>query len=242
LWEVGAGGELRAWPARFRALGAPVALDQGGIAFATDEAEVELVDGSGAGLTRVASGLSGTLQLGALSSARVAVVGSGLALSMVSLADGLVGRAPLAERAALAPLAAAGGGLWLLGESGTVTRLGSDGRIAASSSLAQAPAGAALGADAALRVTTQRSLLVCLAPDGTERWRQGLDGRADELVLDADDTAYLVTRSGTLLAVDSGGTPLFRLGIAATDGPRPAIAPDGTLWIATRRGALQGWR
>jgi outer membrane protein assembly factor BamB len=100
----------------------------------------------------------------------------------------------------------------------------------------------ALGHDGALRLGLEGGELLCVGPDGAERWRRGIDGRPSALLIDRDDTALLVTARGTLYAIDREGTLRWLTSAGAVRAPRPVLGADGTLYILSRGGYIAAWR
>lgn len=100
----------------------------------------------------------------------------------------------------------------------------------------------ALGRDGDLRVGLEAGEIVCLAPDGTERWRRGLDGRPSAIAIDVDDTALLVTSRGTLYAIEKNGELRWLMAVGAMRAGRPVLAADGTIYLVWRGGHIAAYR
>lgn len=102
--------------------------------------------------------------------------------------------------------------------------------------------GPALGRDGALRIGLENGELMCIGPDGGERWRRGVDGRPGPILLDRDDTALFATSRGTLYAIDRGGELRWLLPAEALRAARPVLSRDGTLFIVSRGGLVAAYR
>jgi len=102
--------------------------------------------------------------------------------------------------------------------------------------------GPALGRDGGLRLGLESGEILSLAPDGTDRWRRGLDGRPGPILVDRNDTALFATSRGTLYAIDAGGELRWLLSADALRAGRPVLASDGTLIIVFRGGLIAAYR
>jgi outer membrane protein assembly factor BamB len=102
--------------------------------------------------------------------------------------------------------------------------------------------GPALGHDRDLRLGLESGELLSIAPDGTERWRRGLDGRPGPILVDQTDTAVFATSRGTLYAIDAGGELRWLLSADALRAGRPVLGSDGTLFIVFRGGLIAAYR
>jgi hypothetical protein len=102
--------------------------------------------------------------------------------------------------------------------------------------------GPALGRDGNLRIGLESGEIVCLGPDGRERWRRGLDGRPGPILLDADDTALFATSRGTLYAIEASGELRWLTAADALRAARPVLGHDGTLYIVFRGGLIAAYR
>jgi hypothetical protein len=102
--------------------------------------------------------------------------------------------------------------------------------------------GPALGRDGGLRVGLESGEILSLGPDGSERWRRGLDGRPGPILLDQNDTALFATSRGTLYAIDAAGELRWLLSADALRAGRPVLSRDGTLFIVFRGGLVAAYR
>jgi hypothetical protein len=102
--------------------------------------------------------------------------------------------------------------------------------------------GPALGRDGGLRIGLESGEILSLSPDGSERWRRGLDGRPGPILLDQNDTALFATSRGTLYAIDAGGELRWLLSADALRAGRPVLGSDGTLFIVFRGGLIAAYR
>ena len=102
--------------------------------------------------------------------------------------------------------------------------------------------GPALGRDGNLRIGLESGEIVCLGPDGSQRWRRGLDGRPGPILLDRDDTALFATSRGTLYAIDASGELRWLTPADALRAGRPVLGHDGTLYIVFRGGLVAAYR
>jgi outer membrane protein assembly factor BamB len=102
--------------------------------------------------------------------------------------------------------------------------------------------GPALGRDGGLRIGLESGEILSLSPDGSERWRRGLDGRPGPILLDQTDTALFATSRGTLYAIDAGGELRWLLSADALRAGRPVLGSDGTLYIVFRGGLIAAYR
>jgi outer membrane protein assembly factor BamB len=81
-----------------------------------------------------------------------------------------------------------------------------------------------------------------LGPDGSERWRRGLDGRPGPILLDQNDTALFATSRGTLYAIDAAGELRWLLPADALRAGRPVLSSEGTVFIVFRGGLVAAYR
>jgi hypothetical protein len=136
------------------------------------------------------------------------------------------------------------GSSFLLTEGGHLVVLDAGGARRASA-LIEPPfivASPALGHDGDLRVGLEAGEIVCLTPEGKERWRRGLDGRPSAISIDRDDTALLVTSRGTLYAIENNGELRWLLPTGAMRAGRPVLGADGTIYLVWRGGHVAAWR
>lgn len=155
-------------------------------------------------------------------------------------------RVPLGATVVAGPAVADDGTVWVLTEDGGLHQLSP--RFAVRS---RTDVGAgvsvtttlAVGRDGAVRVPTRAGALVCVGPNGTERWR--LTGEGSFLggaSIAANDVTLVVNDQNALLAVDPEGTVVWRVDIGTRVDAPPVLGADGTVYVATVRGNLQAWR
>lgn len=154
-------------------------------------------------------------------------------------------RVPLGATVVAGPAVADDGTIWILTLDGGLhqlsprfavrTRTDVAGQVAVTTTLA-------VGRDGAVRVPTRDGALVCVGPNGTERWRlTGEGGFLGGVTIDMNDVSLLVNEQGVLLAVDPDGTVLWRARIDTRVDAPPVAGPTGAVYVATVRGTLQAW-
>jgi outer membrane protein assembly factor BamB len=243
---VGEHGESREVELPARATGAPLVLDSGTIVVLGRDAQAHVVGADGAYVTSVPISLPspGAQWMASVGGDRVVASGPGQELTLLSLQAGDERSLHLTARAAGAPLIGDDETIWVVGDRGTLWALAADGRARTSAELGQAGARmpAALGWDGALRVGLPYGEVVCVGASGDERWRRGIDSPPGALLLDADDTALLVSARGTLYAIDRAGELRWRQTLGLRNTGRPVLAQDGVLIVVARSGVIQAWR
>jgi outer membrane protein assembly factor BamB len=239
-------GESREVELPSRLTGAPLVLDSGTIVVLGRDAQAHVVGGDGAYVTSVplSSPMSGAQWTASAGGDRVVISGPGQELTLLSLQAGDERPVHLAARAAASPLVADDETIWVVGESGTLWALSADGRARTSAELGQGGGrpSAALGWDGALRVALPYGEVASVSSGGEERWRRGIDAAPGALLLDADDTALLVSARGTLYAIDRAGELRWRVTLGVRNAGRPVLAQDGTVVVVARSGVIQAWK
>jgi outer membrane protein assembly factor BamB len=243
---LSAAGESREVELPSRLTGAPLVLDSGTIVVLGRDAQAHVVGGDGAYVTSIPLSLPmPDLQWTAsVGGDRVVISGPGQELTLLSLQAGDERPVHLAARAAASPLVADDETIWVIGERGTLWALSADGRARTSAELGQGGGRtpAALGWDGALRVGTPYGEVVSIAANGEERWRRGIDAAPGAILLDADDTALLVSARGTLYAIDRAGELRWRATLGVRNAGRPVLAQNGMLIVVARSGMIQAWK
>jgi len=167
---------------------------------------------------------------------------------VVSLSsDGEVrGSASVGAGIVAGPAVADDGSIWLLSQDAVLHQLSPDLRLRTRTELTQSvtPANAfAIGHDGAVRVGTRGGALVCVGPNGTERWRLDSEGGfLGGVSIDRSDVTLAVNDDGLLLAVDHNGAVLWRVQTGNRSDAAPVLGPDGTIYVATMRGTVQAFR
>jgi hypothetical protein len=100
----------------------------------------------------------------------------------------------------------------------------------------------ALGHDGGLRIGLESGEIVCLGPDGSERFRRGVDGRPGPILVDRNDVALFATSRGTLYAIDAQGVLRWLIAADALRAGRPVLSNDGTLYVVFRGGLVAAYR
>lgn len=243
LFAFGLDGEPRELaPTTPAVAGEPLVFDDGTTFVGTRDGRLLALDRSGAILRELPTTHRGAMRLAALGDGLVAAAGEDVVLSLASVHGGLEKAFTLSEPLAAGPVVSEGGTLWVIGQQGTLWSIAPGGSPRALAWLGvrgRRPA-PAVGHDGELRVGADD--LRCLAPSGSERWRRGLDASAGPIVLDAEDTALLVTVRGTLHAFARDGTLRWRVGVGEGADVRPVLAGDGTIYVALPSGRLSAWK
>jgi outer membrane protein assembly factor BamB len=153
-------------------------------------------------------------------------------------------RVVLPERLAVSPLSGSDELLWALSDRGAVWQIGPGGELRESARLGDSgiAAAPALGWDGALRVGLRHGEVVCLDGGGGQRWRRGVDSPPGPILIDADDTALLVSARGTLYAIDRAGEVRFRRNFDGRAPGRPVLGPGGTIYVTFRGGRIDAFR
>ncbi len=101
----------------------------------------------------------------------------------------------------------------------------------------------AIASDGSVRFGTADSGLICVGPNGTERWRVDDHGAlAGRISLDAADVTLAIDQSAHLLAIDGSGDVVWRVPVEEPADAAPVLGADGTIYVVTNRGSLQAWR
>lgn len=192
--------------------------------------------------THLGSAPAPNRQWTALVSGDLIAAGGGQRLSLLSPQDGSARTLDLPEQLAASPVTGDDEVIWALGERGVVLHVAPSGELREVARLGHGGfAGApALGWDGALRAGLQHGEIVCIEPSGRERWRRGIDSWPGPLVMDADDTALVLSVRGTLYAIDRRGELLWRKGLGTFG--KAVLGHDGTIYVALRSGVVEAWR
>ena len=244
LFIVDANGTWRRMQTEVQVRGAPLVLDSGVVVVGGRDGSVHAMDMEGAEILTLRGQHKAPVTVSVLGDGLLASAGVGSRLSIFSLDGGRLSEIELSQRSVAGPVVGDDSTIWIVGEHGGLRGLSAGGRSRGlaelgRSALMTAPA---IGRDGALRVGVRRFELVCLGPNGTERWRRGLDGQPGPVTLDANDVAIFVTTRGTLYALDHDGSLLWKQDVTARSAPRPVLGVGGTIYIATRSGTLMAWR
>jgi outer membrane protein assembly factor BamB len=224
--------------------GAWLVLDSGSVVVGGRDgtARALALDGSELSASRIAVG---GLRWSVLrSESTVVLAGDGDELASFAVESGEQRSVRLPDRLAAGPVVGDDGTVWLLGQGGGVFTLPAAGTIRRVAELGASELGAApaIGRDGALRVGLRHGEVVCLTPTGAERWRRGIDAQPGAILIDANDTALLVSSRGTLYAIDRDGNLRWRQALELRAAGRPVIGADGTLYLVGRGGQVQAWR
>jgi len=237
-----AGGTARELALPFEASGGALVLEGGEIVVAGADGQLHALAAGGAYL-------GGAPAPQRLWSARVGsdlIVASGQTkeLTLLSPQGGDPRSVALPERPAAPPLVADDDLIWVLGDRGALLQVGRGGEVHELAQLGPNgfSAAPALGWDGALRAGVRHGEIVCVEPDGRERWRRGIDSPGGAILIDADDTALVVSARGTLYAIDRSGELRWRRGLGVRDAGRPVLARDGTVYVVSRGGQIQALR
>jgi len=241
VFVLDARGQARELELPAPAVTAPLLLGSGAIVVAgvDQRAHVLGLDGAYVGGAAVGSA-RWTLASG---DGWIVVAGNGRELILVSPYGDASRRVSLGSGLAVSPLAL-GGAIWTIAQSGTVSIVEPDGRATSLVELGPHAVGVApaLGRDGGLRVGLRHGELACYDAAGKERWRRGIDGSPSAPLLDADDTAVVISSRGTLYAIARDGTLLWRQRTELSAAGRPVLSADGTLYLVGRGGRLEAWR
>jgi outer membrane protein assembly factor BamB len=242
LFVLSQAGAARALSLPFAVIGMPLVLESGEVIVVGRDGRAHAVALDGAVLGSLPAGAAPWTVL--LEDGLFASAGPNTRLVLLSPASGQRREVVLPERLAVSPLAGPEPLLWALSERGAVWQLGPGGELRESarigdSGIAGAPA---LGWDGALRVGLRQGEVVCIDASGSQRWRRGVDSPPGPILIDADDTALLVSARGTLYAIDRKGELRFRHSLDARAGGRPVLGRDGTIYVTFRGGRIDAFR
>jgi outer membrane protein assembly factor BamB len=224
--------------------GSPLVLDDGSVVIAALDHAVHRFDAEGRRIfrTRVASTIRGEA---ALDQRGRLLVPTSTDLVTLDVDGRIVGTDNIARDTLGGPTVAEDGVTWLLGRRGGLVAVEADGRVAERADVATALSASnrlAVGSDGALRVTANSAGVVCVGPNGGERWRyEGDASFPGPLTLDANDTTLTTDGTGSLTAIGADGTLLWRVRAGSMSQP-PVVGADGTVYVATGRGTIQAWR
>jgi outer membrane protein assembly factor BamB len=227
---------------------APLVLDSGSVVAAGRDGQIYAVTTEGASLLSVPISIpvkEGEPRWTASAGGDLVVAaGRGPELFLFWIQSDNARSIRLSESIATHPIASDDEMLWVLGQRGTLFGIGADAQTRWSAVLGQGgPAdGPALGWDGALRVGLRYGEIACVAPNGQERWRRGIDSAPGPMLIDADDTLLFVSARGTLYAIDHKGDLRWRVGLDLRGAGRPVLGADGTLYLVSRGGQLQAFR
>jgi outer membrane protein assembly factor BamB len=223
--------------------GMPLLLDGGAVLVGGRKSTAHVVDLDGDVLLSVATRVSNPIWTAQVGGGLLLSAGVSRELTLLSLHAGLERNLSLPERVIRPPVVGDDGRIWVVGEQGTLFGLDARGRVRATVLLgARGATAPVVGRDGNLRIGLPSREILCLGPDGSERWRRGIDGRPGPLLLDADDTLLVVSARGSLHAIDRDGELRYRVVTGASGAGRPVLGPDGTVYIVSRDGRLQAFR
>jgi outer membrane protein assembly factor BamB len=239
LFVVRRDGHARAVALPFSAGDPTLVLESGEIVLTDRAGGVHAVAADG---THLGSAPAPGRQWTALVSEDRLVAAGGRSLTLLSPQDGAARTVELPESLAANPVTGGDELLWVIGERGAIWHVAPGGELRAVAQLGHSGfAGApALGWDGALRAALQHGEIVCIEPNGHERWRRGVDSWPGPLLVDADDTTLTVTVRGTLYAVDRHGEMRWRASLGNFG--KVVLGNDGTIFVAARGGVVEAWR
>jgi len=243
LLLVDAAGGVRTLATGRRLTGLPLALSDDLVAVTSADGALHLIDVDGSPRKVLPTAQPGAGRSALVAEGLVALSGS-TGLSLLSLHQGRERTVALAQQVATVPVVGEGGMTWLVGREGLVWGITQGGMVRFEHVVGEAwtRSQPALGADGALRMGTGAGALVCLGPDGSERWRRGVDGRIGAISLDAEDTALFVTSRSSLYAIDRAGDLRWRLDLGERGVGRPVLGSDGTVYLVAAGGRIHAWR
>lgn len=225
-----------------RSAGAPLVASRGLVVAGDLAGVLRAFDLSGTALDSVPVALPPPLSVASRDGTTFVAAGRDARIAWLSLGTGLARVLAVPERVIAGPAIDEHGEVWLLGDGDLLVRLDADGRVVMQVRLSRGLRPTlAVGRDGAARVATSDGQLLCIASDGTERWRRGTEGAPGPITLDADDGAVFVTSRGMLYAIDARGEALFHVAVQAPEAQAVTLGEDRTLYV-TARGMLQAWR
>ena len=224
--------------------GSPLVLPDGSIAVSTFDRTLYRIDWSGRELFRRAvnwpsSGplaWDGSVLIAAFSD-RVSFVSSdGDLLRSVAVGAPIMGGPSLGRD----------GTVWLLGQDMSVRRLSPGSSVVESVELG-VPVGPkarlAIAADGSVRIPTRGDALLCLGPEGSERWRVSGEGSfLGGALVDGEGRTYAVNHRGVLLGIDSAGRVLWRTRLLTRSDVTPVLGDDGSIYVVDVRGTVYAFR
>jgi outer membrane protein assembly factor BamB len=172
-------------------------------------------------------------------------VAAGTHVLFMTLRGEIRARATVDDDVVAGPSIADDGTVWVLSDDAVLHALSVEGRSRARAELGGSvsiSAELAVGPDGAVRVGT-RSALVCIGANGTERWRLTSEGVfGGGVSVDSNGVTLALNQQGRLYAVDAAGKVLWHVDTGARTDATPVLGPDGTVYVSTFGGRLQGWR
>jgi outer membrane protein assembly factor BamB len=227
------------------ARGSALVLDDGSILVSTTDQRVHRLDSSlrRVGVTELSNGTATPLSL--TRRGLIAVAASHL-LTLLDTDGRTLRQISLSGHASSAPAMADDGTIWMTTVEGIVHAIDPTGRVRSRTDVrSRHDDGAApvVGRDGALRLPTRSEGIVCVGPGGTDRWRLPNEaGYSAPASIDEEDTTLAIDRLGRLIAVAADGAERWRVTIGTYAYQPPVLGPDGTIYVTTDRGAIQGWR
>lgn len=237
-----ADGAVRELPLPFEAAGATLVLDGGEIVLGGRDGRVYAVGLDGALLGSLPA--RAALWTARIGPERVVSAGRNATLTLLAPQAAELREVQLSERLVASPIAAGDGLIWALGERGTLWQVGAHGELREGGRLGETGiSGApALGWDGGLRVGLRHGEVIGLDVLGREVWRRGVDSPPGPIVIDAEDTALLVSARGTLYAMDRKGELRYRRSLDSGATGRPVVGPDQTLYMIFRSGRIEAFK
>jgi hypothetical protein len=225
------------------AISAPLLLDSGALVVVGLDERAHVLGLDGGYLAGAPSGAGPSRWTLSSGDGWVVVAGYGRELTLVSPYGDAHRSVRLPGGVAVTPVAG-NGVIWAIGQSGSLWLIGSSDRVTTLAELGLHSVGAApaLGHDGMLRVPLRHGEIACHDASGKERWRRGIDGAPSGLLIDADDTTLLISSRGTLYAIASDGSLLWRQRTELSGAGRPVLAADGTIYLVGRGGWIEAWR
>lgn len=226
----------------FAVAGMPLLIDEDHVVVAGRDGRVHAVALDGAVLGSVPAPPAPWSAL--LSDELFVSAGPSSALLLLSPQRGEVRQVALPERLVVGPLSGNDELLWALSDRGAVWQVGPSGALRESARLGDSgiAAAPAVGWDGALRVGLRHGEVVCVDAGGGQRWRRGIDSPPGPILIDADDTALLVSARGTLYAIDRAGEVRFRRNFEGRGAGRPVLGQGGTIFVTFRGGRIDAFR
>jgi outer membrane protein assembly factor BamB len=227
------------------ARGSPLVLDDGSVLVSTIDRRIHRLDANLRHIfaSEVPEGNAMTM---ALTQRGSLATTAGRMLTILD-AEGRISReVALAGRASATPAISDDGTIWALTVEGVLHAIEPSGLVRARTELGSRHydgAAPAIGHDGAVRIPTLSEGIVCVGPNGTERWRHANDaGYNAPASIDDADTTLAIDRGGRMLAIDASGAERWRVNIGTYSFQAPVLGEDGMIYVTTERGALQAWR
>ncbi len=166
------------------------------------------------------------------------VIAAGERLHVLDLAGSLLSSIDLGDRAVAAPVVDEHGTVHVLLALGSIavaprgSRISS--RVAVGGRVFDQSAMFARDEDGSYRVAVPALGIVCLAPDGAQRWVASTDAPFHgPLLVDAAHTTLAFDRRGRLAVITPSGEIMERIELGGLVTGFPLLASDGSVWVTT---------